>query len=54
MQETQETQPQSLGWEDPLKEAMATHLLGGGRYFSTQFISSTLNFLLFLLKMCSY
>ena len=25
MQETQETQPQSLGWEDPLKEAMATH-----------------------------
>ena len=31
-----------------------THLLGGGRQFSTQFISSTLNFLLFLLKMCSY
>ena len=25
MQETQETQAQSLGWEDPLKEAMATH-----------------------------
>ena len=25
MQETQETQVQSLGWEDPLEEAMATH-----------------------------
>ena len=25
MQETQETQAQSLGWEDPLEEGMATH-----------------------------
>ena len=25
MQETQDTQVQSLGWEDPLKEGMATH-----------------------------
>ena len=25
MQETQETQVRSLGWEDPLKEEMATH-----------------------------
>ena len=25
MQETQETQVQSLGWEDPLEEGMATH-----------------------------
>ena len=25
VQETQETQVQSLGWEDPLKEGMATH-----------------------------
>ena len=25
MQETQETQVQSLGWEDPLEEDMATH-----------------------------
>ena len=25
MQETQETQVQSLGWEDPLEEEMATH-----------------------------
>ena len=25
MQETQETQVQSLVWEDPLEEAMATH-----------------------------
>ena len=25
MQETQETRVQSLGWEDPLKEDMATH-----------------------------
>ena len=25
MQETQETQVRSLGWEDPLKEDMATH-----------------------------
>ena len=25
MQETQETQVQSLGWEDPLEESMATH-----------------------------
>ena len=25
MQEIQETQVQSLGWEDPLEEAMATH-----------------------------
>ena len=25
MQETQETQVQSLDWEDPLKEEMATH-----------------------------
>ena len=25
MQETQETQLQSLGWEDPLEEVMATH-----------------------------
>ena len=25
MRETQETQVQSLGWEDPLKEEMATH-----------------------------
>ena len=25
MQETQETRVRSLGWEDPLKEEMATH-----------------------------
>ena len=25
MQETQETQVQFLGWEDPLEESMATH-----------------------------
>ena len=25
MQETQETQVQSLGWEDPLEEGLATH-----------------------------
>ena len=25
MQETQETQVQSLGWDDPLEEEMATH-----------------------------
>jgi len=25
MQETQETRVQSLGWEDPLEEEMATH-----------------------------
>ena len=25
MQEEQETQVQSLGWEDPLEEEMATH-----------------------------
>ena len=25
MQETQETQVQSLGWEDPLEDEMATH-----------------------------
>ena len=25
MQEIQETQVQSLGWEDPLEEEMATH-----------------------------
>ena len=25
MQETQETQVDSLGWEDPLEEEMATH-----------------------------
>ena len=25
MQETQETQIQPLGWEDPLEEEMATH-----------------------------
>ena len=25
MQETQETLVQSLGWEDPLEEGMATH-----------------------------
>ena len=25
MQETQETWVQSLGWEDPLEEGMATH-----------------------------
>ena len=25
MQETQETQVQSLGWEDPLEDGMATH-----------------------------
>ena len=25
MQETQETQVQSLGWEDPLEEGIATH-----------------------------
>ena len=25
MQESQETQVQSLGWEDPLKQEMATH-----------------------------
>ena len=25
MQETQETQPQSLAWEDSLEEGMATH-----------------------------
>jgi len=25
MQETQETQVRSLGWEDPLEEGMATH-----------------------------
>ena len=25
MQETQKTQVQSLGWEDPLEEGMATH-----------------------------
>ena len=25
MRETQETQFQSLGWEDPLEEGMATH-----------------------------
>ena len=25
MQEMQETQVQSLGWEDPLEEEMATH-----------------------------
>ena len=25
MQKTQETQVQSLGWEDPLEEEMATH-----------------------------
>ena len=25
MQETQETQDQSLGWEDPLEKGMATH-----------------------------
>ena len=25
IQETQETQVQSLGWEDPLEEEMATH-----------------------------
>ena len=25
MQETQETQVQSLGWEDPLEEGMAIH-----------------------------
>ena len=25
MQESQETQVRSLGWEDPLKEEMATH-----------------------------
>ena len=25
MQETQETRVRSLGWEDPLEEAMATH-----------------------------
>ena len=25
MQEPQETQVQSLGWEDPLEEGMATH-----------------------------
>ena len=25
MQETQETQVQGLGWEDPLEEGMATH-----------------------------
>ena len=25
MQETQETQVQSLGWKDPVKEEMATH-----------------------------
>ena len=25
MQETQETQVQSLGWEDPLEEGMTTH-----------------------------
>ena len=25
MQETQETRVQSLGWEDPLEEGMATH-----------------------------
>ena len=25
MQETKETQVRSLGWEDPLKEEMATH-----------------------------
>ena len=25
MQEMQETQLQSLGWEDPLKEGMVTH-----------------------------
>ena len=25
MQEMQETQVQSLGWEDPLEEGMATH-----------------------------
>ena len=25
MQETQETKLQSLGWEDPLEEVMATH-----------------------------
>ena len=27
MQETQETQVQFLGWEDPLEEGMATHLV---------------------------
>ena len=27
-QETQETQARSLGWEDPLKETMATHSMG--------------------------
>ena len=26
MQETRETQVQSLGWEDPLEEHMATHM----------------------------
>ena len=25
MQETQETRVQSMGWEDPLEEGMATH-----------------------------
>ena len=25
MQETQETQVESLGWEDPLEEEMGTH-----------------------------
>ena len=25
MQETEETRVQSLGWEDPLEEGMATH-----------------------------
>ena len=25
MQETQETQVQSVGWEDPLEKEMATH-----------------------------
>ena len=29
MQETKETRNQSLGWEDPLEEEMATHSIGG-------------------------
>ena len=28
MQETQETQVQSQGWDDPLEKGMATHLPG--------------------------
>ena len=28
MQETQEMQDQSLGWEDPLEEGIANHSLG--------------------------